>query len=545
MIESISPQDNFKIYSPEFVPENTAFEVSIITSNKFPDFKSLNIYFLPDPSLIINNVELWIDSKRKELPISSEFVPEYSELFKKVIVDLLDTSIFKGETFFQIVLFVKPGSAKSNSLQLFGSYIHKDQTIRQLTTSDLDEYSENPGLYNLLFKYYERTSIPGNAALLEYNSYLNIAQVYAFKDVLNLEFWMKTKNFNSEFFRIINGETNWVEYSLSINENQMLYIDSKNDKLLSPGPYFISENIWYHFLIRLDKQNNEIKFFINGSEVAHSQISNSLNPDNLFFHLQNSGHDGELIVDQFRLILSSSSLSEIMKNRNYSDYLDDSSNVIFQMNFSQEELDAFREQKKISYEMIRLKNSDAPLFSRGPELKVKLMNNYYEVEWSGGSTMDADFYVLEKAVGNGKYTQVEKSRALNEDGKIYSLLSENKDQNEIVYFRIKQINKDGSSVYSDDVKVGQGLVEDLIVDQNYPNPFNPTTTIEFDLLQDSDVEVKIFDLSGVEVAVLHKGFLSSGSYKYKFDATGLTSGIYLYQVKTPTSSLTRKMILTK
>lgn len=159
--------------------------------------------------------------------------------------------------------------------------------------------------------------------------------------------------------------------------------------------------------------------------------------------------------------------------------------------------------------------------------------------------MDADFYVLEKAVGNGKYTQVEKSKALNEDGKIYSLLSENKDQNEIVYFRIKQINKDGSSVYSDDVKVGQGLVEDLIVDQNYPNPFNPTTTIEFDLLQDSDVEVKIFDLSGVEVAVLHKGFLSSGSYKYKFDATGLTSGIYLYQVKTPTSSLTRKMILTK
>ncbi|MBP1683349.1 MAG: hypothetical protein H6Q27_913, partial [Ignavibacteriaceae bacterium] len=99
--------------------------------------------------------------------------------------------------------------------------------------------------------------------------------------------------------------------------------------------------------------------------------------------------------------------------------------------------------------------------------------------------------------------------------------------------------------YSEVVKVGQGLIEDLIIGQNYPNPFNPTTTIEFDLLQDSDVEVKIFDLAGKEVAVLHTGFLSTGSYKFKFDATGLTSGIYLYQVKTPLSSLTQKMILAK
>jgi hypothetical protein len=232
-------------------------------------------------------------------------------------------------------------------------------------------------------------------------------------------------------------------------------------------------------------------------------------------------------------------------NRNYSDYLDDSSLVIFQLNFTDTELDNFRDQKKISYESIKLVKSDAPLFARGPEIIVKLMNNYYEIEWIGGSKNNADFYILEKAIGNGNFTEMSKTKALNEDDKIYTLLSENSDQNEIVYFRIKQVNKDGSSAYSEIVKVGQGLIEELIVGQNYPNPFNPTTTIEFDLLQDSDIEVIIYDLSGKEVAILHKGFLSIGSYKYKFDATGLTSGIYLYQVKTLMSSLTRKMILTK
>jgi hypothetical protein len=125
------------------------------------------------------------------------------------------------------------------------------------------------------------------------------------------------------------------------------------------------------------------------------------------------------------------------------------------------------------------------------------------------------------------------------------MLSEINTKNEIVYFRIKQVNKDGSEVYSDVVKVGQGIIEDLIVGQNFPNPFNPTTLIEFELLQDADVEVKVFDLAGKEVAILHSGFLSSGEYKFKFDASGFPSGIYLYQISTPLSSQTKKMILAK
>ena len=215
------------------------------------------------------------------------------------------------------------------------------------------------------------------------------------------------------------------------------------------------------------------------------------------------------------------------------------------MNFSETELDNLQNKKSISYENIRLAKSDAPLFPRAPEISFKLMNNFYEIEWKGGSYKDVNHYILERAVGNSNFVEVGKQAADNDEKKSYSMLSEINTKNEIVYFRIKQVNKDGSEVYSDVVKVGQGIIEDLIVGQNFPNPFNPITLIEFELLQDADVEVKVFDLAGKEVAILHSGFLSSGEYKFKFDASGFPSGIYLYQISTPLSSQTKKMILAK
>jgi len=99
----------------------------------------------------------------------------------------------------------------------------------------------------------------------------------------------------------------------------------------------------------------------------------------------------------------------------------------------------------------------------------------------------------------------------------------------------KAVNKDGYGVYSDVVKVGQGVVDDLIVGQKLSQSFQPNYLIDFELLQDSEVEIKVYDLAGKEVALIHSGFLTTGVYKFKFDATGLTSGIYLYQITTKLS----------
>lgn len=543
--DTISSQDNFKIFIPKYIPSKTGFEVSIITSNKFPDANKLNVYFLPGQSLSISKIEIWFEGKKEELNITNEFISGYPELFKMISIDFSDSSIFREENFFQIVLFLKPGSINSKSLKFFGEYLSDDKVIAKLVNSELEIDFEKSTLYEIPLFYYEKSSITENAVSLGYNSYLNIAQLYTFEQTLEVEFWLKAKKINSDFFKVVDWETNRAEYSISINENQLLAINSKNDELLLSKPYFLSNNVWYHFHMSLNKITNEFRFFVNGTKLAQTFIRNYISTDNLLFHFQCLEPEGELMLEQFRLVAGNASNTDIVRNSSFRDYSDDSTRVVFQIDFSDTELNELRADKKISYELIKFKKSDAPLFARAPEINVKLTNNYYEIEWSGGNFSDAAFYILEKAVSDGDFFESGKAAAENEEAKIYSLICEHNYENEIIYFRVKQVNKDGSIVYSEVVKVGQGMVEDLILGQNYPNPFNPITTIEFDLLQDSDVEVTIYDLAGKEVEILHKGFLSSGLYKLKFDASGLTSGIYLYQVKTSNSSLTRKMILAK
>ena len=81
--------------------------------------------------------------------------------------------------------------------------------------------------------------------------------------------------------------------------------------------------------------------------------------------------------------------------------------------------------------------------------------------------------------------------------------------------------------------------------QNYPNPFNPSTAISYQLSAVSHVSLKVFDMLGREIATLVDGQQAAGSYKATFDASRLSSGVYLYQLKTENNVQTRKMILMK
>ncbi len=81
--------------------------------------------------------------------------------------------------------------------------------------------------------------------------------------------------------------------------------------------------------------------------------------------------------------------------------------------------------------------------------------------------------------------------------------------------------------------------------KNYPNPFNPTTQIEFRLPQSSDIELSVFDVLGRKVATLVDGKRSAGEHSVQFDASGLSSGVYLYRLETTEVTKTRKMLLLK
>lgn len=81
--------------------------------------------------------------------------------------------------------------------------------------------------------------------------------------------------------------------------------------------------------------------------------------------------------------------------------------------------------------------------------------------------------------------------------------------------------------------------------QNYPNPFNPVTTIPYSLNSTQHVSLDVYNMLGQKVAQLVNGIQSAGNYSISFDATNLTSGIYLYRLQSGSQSSTRKLLLIK
>ncbi|MEJ2195569.1 MAG: T9SS type A sorting domain-containing protein [Ignavibacteriaceae bacterium] len=90
-----------------------------------------------------------------------------------------------------------------------------------------------------------------------------------------------------------------------------------------------------------------------------------------------------------------------------------------------------------------------------------------------------------------------------------------------------------------------GIATEYKLTQNYPNPFNPTTKITFTIPEPGNVTLKVYDVTGKEIATLVNGFKTAQSYEVQFDGANISSGVYFYTLSTDNFRLTKKMILMK
>ncbi len=184
---------------------------------------------------------------------------------------------------------------------------------------------------------------------------------------------------------------------------------------------------------------------------------------------------------------------------------------------------------------------------------------------------------MKKSDGGGGYLSIEIS---NDAGLTYAVLPQgqpyfsganytkfnyslkNYRQNNVVV-RIGAYSPSGGTYLLDDITIGDSTgftgVEDLAgitptefeLNQNYPNPFNPTTTIRYALPTESKVSISIYNLLGQEITTLVNDVQSSGYHEVVFDASSLSSGVYLYRINAVSSagskefSSTKKLILLK
>ena len=96
-----------------------------------------------------------------------------------------------------------------------------------------------------------------------------------------------------------------------------------------------------------------------------------------------------------------------------------------------------------------------------------------------------------------------------------------------------------------DSEVAPDLPAKLVLAQNYPNPFNPSTVISYALPEQAQVRLAVFDMLGRNVGVLVDEQQSPGRYNVTWDASSLSSGVYIYRLEVAGSTLTRRMTLVK
>ena len=122
----------------------------------------------------------------------------------------------------------------------------------------------------------------------------------------------------------------------------------------------------------------------------------------------------------------------------------------------------------------------------------------------------------------------------------------------MITYRLKQLDFDGTFAYSNEVEINVDFTpKEYTLYQNYPNPFNPTTTIKYSLPFESNVRIVVYNILGEVLTVLLDELQQVGFHDYNWNASNLSSGIYIYTIdaKSVTGdnkySAVKKMILMK
>jgi len=544
IIQAQSIGDNFTLAYPDLVHQGKSFEISLITSNEFENADQLDLYIIPQRGIKLDEVILQSENEFKEIEFHSASSDGY--LYEAVMctIDLSGFTPRESSSFFQLLMKFNSELVDYSEIEFYGEFRKDNRIVNYLNNLSADLASDYPNYYRAKINFYSATDINDKALLLQQQSEFSILPDLNIKNNMLIDFWIMLNQEPSTFLEIKNKQTDLVEYRLATNEFQILTAESDFHNEYIILPHFIPNDVWLHFSILFSFDENKIKFYCNSKEFSEFALPSSVTENELMISFINST-EGSFWLDQLRILDYNESIEAAFRNRHFSSFISEDSEIKLQFTFNETTLADLVQSEFVLLNNAALVSSDAPIFSRAPELNLKVMSNFYEITWTGGDYSNAGIYIVEMAEGENEFVEVHNSEAENIKEKIYTFLSERIDNSEIIYFRVKQINKDSSVVFSSQLKVGQGELEEFIIGQNYPNPFNPTTQISIEVMQESDFEIVVYNLEGKEISVLYEGFLATGKYQFKFDGSDLPSGIYLYKAWSPNSSQTKKMILAK
>jgi hypothetical protein len=169
-----------------------------------------------------------------------------------------------------------------------------------------------------------------------------------------------------------------------------------------------------------------------------------------------------------------------------------------------------------------------------------------KLDWETASELNNSGFSIERKSINSEFTEVGfvPGFGTTTEAKSYSFLDQNL-KNGTYSYRLKQIDFDGTFEYSKEVEIEVSTPASFSLEQNYPNPFNPSTSIKYSVPESGNIRLSVYNTVGEEVAVLVKGFSQAGSFEVTFNASNLSTGVYLYKLQSANSVQTKKMMLLK
>jgi len=156
--------------------------------------------------------------------------------------------------------------------------------------------------------------------------------------------------------------------------------------------------------------------------------------------------------------------------------------------------------------------------------------------------------IVKNMFGSGQFNNVQFTGSITRDTTITNFTTiiestqpdinpgNNSSMNQVITDKITSVGYDGSGIITP---------KKYNLYQNYPNPFNPSTTVMYDLPKAGIVQIKIYNILGIEVASLVNSYQQPGKYHVTFDASGMATGVYIFTLRSNNFISSKKMILLK
>jgi hypothetical protein len=178
--------------------------------------------------------------------------------------------------------------------------------------------------------------------------------------------------------------------------------------------------------------------------------------------------------------------------------------------------------------------------------KAEAENDEVRLSWTTSTETNNRGFEIEKRSFKGTFEKIGYVAGFGTttEPKSYSYVDSKLESGNYTY-RLKQIDFDGTHSYSDEVNVDVEIPLVYSLEQNYPNPFNPSTTIKYSIQEEGFVKLAVYNLLGEEVTTLVNTLQKAGRYEVLFDASKLSSGIYMYRLESSNFLSIKKMLLIK